>query len=157
MDLQTQEERLIHETIDRFWETVPSTWNRVRSNVRSIATEHFEISIEQFHILRHIRKGFQSVSELADVRQISRPAASQNVDGLVEKGLISRHQDPNDRRYVHLKLTPSGENLLSEIFRENRDWMVKKLSTISPEELSKILSALETLSVLRDTFEETSN
>ncbi len=151
MDTQTQTETLIQETIDRFWETVPPTWNRVRSHVRSIASEQFEISIEQFHILRHIRKGFQSVSELASVRQISRPAVSQAVDALVEKGLISRRQDTQDRRYVHLRLTASGEELLNKIFSENRAWMAARLATLPPEEMQTILRALD---VLRATFEE---
>ncbi len=157
METQTKEDLAIQETIDRFWETVPSTWNQVRSNVRSIATEHFEISIEQFHILRHIRKGYQSVSELAEIRQISRPAASQAVDGLVEKGYISRHQDATDRRFVHLKLTPSGEQLLNEIFCENRAWMAEKLSAIDPEELEKILQGLRALEGLRGLFVDPSN
>ncbi len=124
----------------------------MRSNVRAIATEQFEISIEQFHILRHIRKGFQSVSELAGVRQISRPAVSQTVEALVEKGFISRHPDANDRRYVHLQLTPDGENLLNEIFRANREWMAEKLLALDPQELENIRNALETLQQLRELF-----
>ncbi len=152
MEIQAEAEKLIQETIDRFWETVPPTWNCVRSNVRATATEQFEISIEQFHILRHIRKGFQSVSELAEVRQISRPAVSQTVDALVEKGFITRHPDPTDRRYVHLKLTQSGEDLLSEIFRANRAWMAGKLAALDPQALEQIRAALETLQQLQGIF-----
>ena len=71
-------------------------------------------------------KGFTSVSELAAIRQISRPAISQAVDVLVEKGLISRQQEAEDRRFVHLLLTPNGEALLNKIFQENRAWMMEK-------------------------------
>ena len=138
-------EALRQQLIDRFWETIPPIWNQVRNNLRCIAAENFEVSVEQFHILRHIRKGFTSVSELAAIRQISRPAISQAVDVLVEKGLISRHQEAEDRRFVHLRLTPNGEALLNKIFQENRTWMMEKLSSLDEEEMLKAMDALEVL------------
>ena len=144
-------EELQGQAIDRFWETIPPVWNLVRSNLRCIASENFEISVEQFHILRHIRKGITSVSELAAVKQISRPAISQAVDILVEKGLIARQQDANDRRYVHLRLTPEGDGLLNKIFQENRAWMTEKMAAFDPETLNRVI---EGLGILKTIFEE---
>jgi DNA-binding MarR family transcriptional regulator len=141
-------EELRQKAIDRFWESIPPVWNQVRNNLRSIATEKFEISVEQFHILRHIRKGITSVSELADVKQISRPAISQAVDALVEKGLISRQQGVDDRRYIKLQLTPAGDELLNKIFGENRAWMVERMSTLQDDELVQVIRAFETLKTL---------
>ena len=83
MKTTTEEQR--QAAIDRFWETSAGLEYGSQS-VRSIAAEKFDISVEQFHILRHIRRGITSVSELADVKGISRPAISQAVDLLVEKG-----------------------------------------------------------------------
>ncbi len=143
-------EELRQEAIDRFWETIPPVWNLVRSNLRCIASENFEISVEQFHILRHIRKGITSVSELAAVKQISRPAISQAVDILVEKGLIARQQDAQDRRYVHLRLTPEGDDLLNKIFQENRAWMTEKMSTFDSEALNSVIAGLEILKAIFD-------
>ena len=110
--------------------------------------------MEQFHVLRHIRKGAGSVSELAEVRQISRPAISQAVEGLVERGLISRRQDTVDRRHVHLTLTPEGNEMLNTIFQKNRAWMEEKMAALSPEELEKISHAL---SLLKATFDDSCN
>jgi DNA-binding MarR family transcriptional regulator len=141
-------EELRQRAIDRFWETIPPVWNRVRNNLRSIATEKFEISVEQFHILRHIRKGITSVSDLAEVKQISRPAISQAVDALVEKGLISRQQDVDDRRYIKLMLTPAGDDLLNTIFCENRAWMGERMATLKDDELKQVIDAFETLKTL---------
>ena len=144
-------EELLQRTIDRFWETFPTVWDRIRGNVRAIVMENYDITVEQFHILRHIRKGSGSVSELAVVKQISRPAISQAVDVLVDKGLINRRQNAEDRRYVQLELTQSGNDLLTAIFEENRIWMEKKLTSLSPEEINSILQAME---VLKRTFDE---
>jgi DNA-binding MarR family transcriptional regulator len=128
-------------------------WNRIRENVRAIATEYFDVTVEQFHVLRHIRKGAGSVSELAEVRQISRPAISQAVDVLVDKGLITRQQDTVDRRHVHLTLTPEGNAMLNTIFQKNRTWMEEKMASLNSEELASISRAL---SLLKVTFDDSS-
>lgn len=138
-------------TIDRFWESIPPVWNQIRGHLRSIAQEKFEISVEQFHVLRHIRRGIRSVSDLATVKQISRSAISQSVDGLVEKGLISRRPHANDRRFVELELTPSGDAMLNAIFDENRAWMIEKMSALTPEELAQMQQAFH---LLKDAFQE---
>jgi DNA-binding MarR family transcriptional regulator len=145
----TQE--LVRQSIDCFWECVPSTWSRVRTNLRAIASENFDISFEQFSILRHIRKGSKSISELADAKQISRPAISQAVDVLVERGLISRQQSTLDRRWVDLELTQTGNDILNTIYKKNSDWMEEKLAVLRPAELQCLLSGLE---ALKKTFDD---
>ena len=145
---------LLQQTIDRFWESFPPTWNRIRTNVRGIAVEKFGITVEQFHILRHIRKGHGSVSELAEAKGISRPAISQAVELLVGKGLVTRRQNAEDRRFVQLELTDEGSELLSAIFRENRIWMEQKLSILTPEQMAQIITALD---VLKSAFDNRSS
>jgi DNA-binding MarR family transcriptional regulator len=145
---------LLQQMIDRFWESVPPTWNRIRTNVRGIAAEKFGITVEQFHILRHIRKGHGSVSELAEAKGISRPAISQAVELLVNRGLVSRRQNAEDRRFVQLELTENGAELLSAIFRENRAWMEGILCVLTPEQMTLVSDALD---VLKSTFEESSS
>jgi DNA-binding MarR family transcriptional regulator len=147
--LDTTALEVLEQTIDRFWETIPPVWGQIRENVRAIATQSFDITVEQFHILRHVRKGVRSMSELASVRQISRPAISQSVDALVDKGLLTRHPSMTDRRYVELKLTPRGTSMLDAIFERNHAWMRQKLATVSPEELDDIILGMN---VLKKTF-----
>ena len=137
--------QVLEQTLDRFWETIPPLWGFVRSHIRAVATENFDISVEQFHILRFIRRGHGSVSELADVRNISRPAVSQGVDALVNKGLVSRTQRKEDRRYVELELTPEGNALLDSVFQNTREWMKESLETFSQEELELAVRGMEVL------------
>lgn len=142
-------ETLLQQAIDRFWETVPPVWNTVRSHVRATAAHKFDISEEQFHILRHLRRGPRSASELADIGRISRPAISQAVDILVDKGLVSRRQDADDRRYVQVELTKEGAALLEAVFGQARQWMKEKLSPLKADDLQAVLSGL---AVLKDAF-----
>ena len=149
--IQTTTNELIQQAIDRFWESIPLTWNQVRGHLRGIATKSFEMSVEQFRILRHIRNGFNSVSELAEAKQISRPAISQAVELLVQQGYISRRQSLEDRRWVELELTESGNAILTDIFDRNSQWMFEKLQALSPEQLNSLLAGLE---VLKTTFKD---
>ena len=135
----------LNQAIDQFWDTVPSVWNLIRSHVRTIAAEQFGISVEQFHVLRHIRKGLTSVKDIAEARQISRPAISQAAEILVEKGLITRREAAGDRRFVHLALTPAGDELLNAIFQQNRAWMRDKMASLSAAELVCITEGLRRL------------
>jgi DNA-binding MarR family transcriptional regulator len=143
-------EETLQLAIDRFWETIPPVWNRIRCNLRATAAENFDISVEQFHILRHIRKGLGSVSELAEAKQISRPAISQAVDILVDKGLVTRTQDQDDRRFVNLVLTQAGNELLNSLFKKNRAWMAERMAGLSADELLAVASALDILKIAFD-------
>ena len=136
-------ERMRNQAIDRFWETVPPLWNFVRSHIRASATTQFDITVEQFHVLRHVRRGIGSMSELATAKNISRPAISQAVDVLVNKGLLTRVQSTQDRRYVELALTDEGNHLLDTVFRETREWMKERMRSLTPQELETIAAAME--------------
>lgn len=133
---------LQEQAIDRFWETIPPLWGKIRAHIRSEATSQFDISVEQFHVLRHVRRGINSISDLATAKNISRPAISQAVDLLVNKGLLTRTQSTEDRRFVELTLTESGNNLLDTVFKETRAWMKGLMNDLSDEELDNIASAM---------------
>jgi DNA-binding MarR family transcriptional regulator len=144
-------EELIPVAIEAFWGTIPSVWNRIKGNLRSIAVDQYGISVEQFHILRHIRKGLTSVSDLAEVRQISRSGISQAVDVLVDRGLICRLQNARDRRNIPLELTEAGNKLLDAIWEKNRAWMSGRMTSLSEQELNTLTCGMQ---ILAKTFEE---
>lgn len=131
--------------VETFWETFPPFWQRVRMHIRQAATEQFEIGVEQFHILRHIRQGHSSVSELAEAKDISRPAVSQIVEVLVNKGLVARTPDARDRRRTRLALTAEGGALLDAVFKDTRRWMMQLFSALSNEELQALMRGMEAL------------
>lgn len=138
-------ERLREQAIDRFWETVPPLWNTVRSYIRGAATANFDITVEQFHILRFVRRGSESLSELAAAKNISRPAMSQAVEVLVKKELLTRVQSSKDRRYVDLALTEAGNDLLDTVFKETRAWMKKRMNRLTANELETISRAMDVM------------
>jgi DNA-binding MarR family transcriptional regulator len=137
------------QAVDSVLETLPPVWDRIRTNLRAAGTSKFGITLDQFHTLRFIRHGYCSVKDLAQKRQISRPAISQVVDALVKKGLVTRLQESEDRRCVHLALTPNTSEVLDANYEDNRLWMREKMASLTREELVTIQEAMKTL---RDTF-----
>lgn len=138
-------ERLRDQAIERFWETVPPLWNFVRSHIRATATGSFDITVEQFHVLRHVRRGVTSMGDLATAKNISRPAISQAVDVLVRRGWLTRVHSTQDRRVVELALTDEGGALLTSVFKETREWMKARMNGMTADELETIAKAMEVM------------
>jgi DNA-binding MarR family transcriptional regulator len=145
----TPSDRLREQALDGFWDTVPPLWNFVRSYIRVTASSNFDITVEQFHVLRFVRKGM-SISDLATAKNISRPAISQAVNALVKKGLLTRTQSLIDRRYVELTLTSEGNALLDSVFKETRKWMKARMNKLSATELDTIARAMEAMKKMLD-------
>ena len=136
---------LTDEALDRFWETVPPLWGQVRAHIRAAAAEKFRIGVEQFQVLRLIRAGKTSVSDIAAARNISRPAVSQAVDLLANRGLLTRTQATEDRRHMELALTRQGNQLLDVVFSDTRAWMKEKMAGFSEHDLQEVARAMQTL------------
>jgi DNA-binding MarR family transcriptional regulator len=139
----------LQHTVDALLASLPPVWDRIRSNLRIAATTRFAITLEQFHVLRHIRQGYQSVGDLAEKRQISRSAVSQAVGVLAGKGLVTRRQESDDRRCVLLELTPHANRVLDANFKANRLWMKTRMASLTMEELNSIRQAMK---ILKKTF-----
>ena len=77
-----------------------------------------ELSLAQYHLLEPLAKGPRTNRELAELAGIAAPTATRIVDGLLQRGLLSRVEDPTDRRAVVISLTPEGRSALGKKQRE---------------------------------------
>jgi DNA-binding MarR family transcriptional regulator len=132
--------------IDKFWECVPAVWRQTRSRIHQIALEKFQMTEKQFQVLRRIRRGYTSVSSLAETSQTSRGAVSKAVDVLVRRDLVTRSRDPEDRRNVPLALTVEGQRVLEVIFNETEIWLSGQFSGLTADEIEDMLKGLNALS-----------
>ncbi len=135
----------IDEVIEKFWESIPPAWRETRNTIRRVAVEQFSMTVGQFQAMRRIRKGFDTVSALAEASRTSRPAVSKAVDALVNKGLVSRLPDERDRRHVHLTLTDEGSRLLEAVYDQAEAWLREKFQSLPPDELATLREALPIL------------
>ncbi len=84
-----------------------------------------------------------TMSELAALCSVSRPAATSNVDTLEKLGVIERFADPSDRRVVRIRLTEKGKKWHREHRRHHKQRMARLLQKLSPQERKELASSLE--------------
>ena len=133
--------------IDKFWESVPPAWRQTRSQIRRNAVEKFQMTEEQFQVLRRIRNGSASVSALAEASQTSRSAVSKAVDSLVRRCLVNRSQNQQDRRNLPLALTGEGQRVMDLIYGEAEAWLSTRFAQLTTEETGLLLQGLEILRI----------
>lgn len=105
------EQSLLDEYID-----VYLTGFKYISELVSVPTITYHLSFEQFLIMRDVAKGERlSLSEVAKHRHVTRAAISRQLKALLEAGYITQTPDPKDRRRQYLDLTPSGQQVTTEV------------------------------------------
>ena len=86
-----------------------------------------------------------TVTALADELGISAASASRAADGMVRKKLVTRVEDPNDRRVKRLTLTAKGQRLADRIISARLASLEEFTSSLEADERRKLESALDAL------------
>lgn len=103
------------------------------------------VAPHQFSVLARLEESGLTPRELADIERVSAPSMSRTVAGLVEAGLVSRHDDPLDGRQVIIALTRDGAKALRETRRSRDQWMLTRLRGLSAEDREVLARASEIL------------
>ena len=83
-----------------------------------------------------------SVKELGDQLGLSLAAISRAADGLVQRGLVDRVEDPRDRRIKRLSVTPAGDELISRIVQARLAGIEDFVASLSAKERAQLDKAL---------------
>jgi DNA-binding MarR family transcriptional regulator len=75
--------------------------------------EEVELTATQYRILILLSDGEAMSSALASRLAVSPPSVTSVVDGLVNRGLVDRSHDLDDRRRISLELTEEGIKVLA--------------------------------------------
>lgn len=108
-----------------------------------LALATVDLSLPQYRILTFLAGGNEAASALAEKLAVSRPSVTGVVDGLVSRGLVTRVDDPADRRRVGHDLTAAGRQLferaeaeverrLNEILSHRPDQAPAALAGLTP-------------------------
>jgi len=103
---------------------------------------------KQIRILFYLSRNQKGVSvkELAEMLNVTSGAVTQFIDALVEKDLVRRDEDSNDRRLLRVKLTKSAINNFGE-FKLNYFSMVSRaFDLLSAEEIHTLIVLLDKIS-----------
>ncbi len=93
------------------------------------------------HSLKHA--GAQSINSLAEQLNLSTSAVSHLVDRLVDRELVDRAEDPEDRRQKRVGLTPAGTALLERLVRSRNAEIAAVASRLDPQTHRTVVGLLE--------------
>lgn len=94
-------------------------------------------------VLISLARGPRSVGSIADALGVSRPAATQLVDRLVEHGMVERRPDPTDRRVVLVDYVPGMREVARRIMDVRRRQLNAALDALTDEEAEAFFKGLK--------------
>jgi DNA-binding MarR family transcriptional regulator len=104
------------------------------------------LSVPQFRTLCFLSSyGGASLSDVADHLDLSLPAMSRMVNGLVVRGYVMRRVGSGDRRHVSLSLSAKGKAAMGSTRKAAEPQLAAELEKLSPEQRQTICEAMETL------------
>ncbi|UKO99553.1 MarR family winged helix-turn-helix transcriptional regulator [Nostoc sp. UHCC 0870] len=140
-----------HECAARVMDTIPLLMRFIRADMRTHSPD--SISIPQLRSLAFLkRRPGASLSEVADHLGVTCATASTTIERLVQRLLVQRTDNPQERRRIVLNLTPEGKHLLEQSQAKTRAHIAEILQDLTPEQISQIEHGL---TLLKNVFEQT--
>lgn len=121
---------------------------RMYSGMRSEPTEgrsNAELTMPQFRTLMMLSQEAQRMGAIATLLSGSLSSATSMIDRLVDKGLVERAADKEDRRVVVCRLTDSGQEEIDRFWRIGRLGIARIAVHLTTEELRTIVNAIHLL------------
>jgi DNA-binding MarR family transcriptional regulator len=123
-------------------EVVPLVMRDIRTQVRSRRTP--DLTIPQFRTLSYVnRNAGVSLTQVAEHIGITLPSMSKLIDVLLKKGLLTREEQPADRRRVKLLATPSGVKITEASRQGTMSYLTQKMGNMNADERATIIKAMK--------------
>ena len=131
--------RLVAETATAF-----ARASRLLDPLRLHVWEEMGITFPQLRILFLVRRDpGTDLRTLAQLLDVGTSAASQQVDRLVDRGLLHRSEDPDDRRRIQLALTERGDQAVESISSASREYLHALFDRFTDPQLHDLIAAFE--------------
>jgi DNA-binding MarR family transcriptional regulator len=125
-------------------ETVPQIMRAIREEMRQRGAPFLSVSQLRTLAFLHHSPG-SCLYHLAEHLGVARPTASAIVGRLVQRGMVSRTENPTERRRVSLKLTPLGARHFRQTRQSAQSCLTSTLSRLSPARLRRITQGVRLL------------
>ncbi len=115
-----------------------------KENMKKNTALNMQCTFGSFAVLHYVDEcGTPSMRDIARNLFITPPAVTLLIDGMAKNKLLLRMVDPDDRRTVHIKLTPRGKKLLKQ--GKNHQGMIleKVFSVLDRRERLQLMTLLE--------------
>ena len=108
-----------------------------------LARAGHELSFSQYITLKKLALGATSATELARAAELNPGAMTRLIDKLIERGLVERHADPDDRRVVRIRLSEQGEAIWRDIDQCGNRVRERAMSGMDEAERLQFIRVLE--------------
>jgi len=111
--------------------------------------EGLDVTLAQSRLLFTIGKLTEpQVNQIADLLGLDLAYTSRLLGTLEDAKLIRRTISAQDRRQRVVALTPAGRRLLGELERRSNERVLTLIQHLDPEEVDRLLDAMDTIGVL---------
>lgn len=101
--------------------------------------QHFGMTMTQASVLLLLmHEGRKTMSEVAVALGVSKSAASQLIDGLVERGFVDRTQHDDDKRVIYVSVSRRGLRHFKRVRQAGGKRMLQLFDLLDDEELEQI-------------------
>lgn len=120
------------------------TYDRLRQ-IEEDLFQRYRLTPQQYNVLRLLRAAHPERRATLDLarRLVSRaPDITRIIDRLEEMGLVARERCPDNRRVIHVGITPQGIDLLEEMAQPLRECHHRQLGHLPPADLKRLAALL---------------
>jgi MarR family transcriptional regulator for hemolysin len=129
------------EAASELLEVVPALMKEIRSEMRSQSS--LDLTVPQFRALAFVNRNKDaSLSAVANHMGLTLPSTSRLVDVLIQRHLITREDNPSDRRRVKLGVTNLGVTIMMNSRRGTLEYLAKKLGAVSENDRRVIVQGM---------------
>ena len=118
-----------------FWQGLRGMLKLYEKMLKRVCTVH-DLAVTEADILGFLKNNPEkdTAADISELKMLSKGAVSKAVDSLIGKGLLSREQDKQDRRKIHLKITPEAAPVIEDITKVQNDYWDIMFEGFSEEE-----------------------
>lgn len=104
--------------------------------LKKVCTEH-NLTVIEADIISFLQNnpGKDTAADIVELRMLSKGAVSKGVDSLIQKSLLERVPDTEDRRKIHLRLMPQAEPVTETVDEVRDEFLETILDGFTKEEL----------------------
>lgn len=125
-------------------DVTPILQQAIRTEMRGLHTA--ELTVPQFRALSFLdRHPGASLSAVAEFIGLTLSSMSILVNALVDRNLVERTIDNEDRRRVHLTVSQPGHNMLQSALQATEARLAEMVAGLSDDERAVVVAGLELL------------